>query len=127
MDGWMAGWMDGVVLINGIMVGWSGGPPKRISRVIPGVWGLVCIACFLRLFFERRFFRFFAIFDGFWEGFGRQNRGQNRDFLCFFRYFFRMRFGIDFGSFFSCFFKSRPSKFMRPRSVLLTLTLFRFF
>ena len=40
----------------------------------------------------------------------------------FFKVFFERDFGIDFRSFFSCFSKSRPSNFMRPRSVLLTFT-----
>ena len=70
-------------------------------------------------------------FGVFWSDFGifleAKMEAQIVFFWFFFRCFFRMRFGIDFGSFFSCFFKSRPSKFMRPRSVLLTFTLFRLF
>ena len=52
------------------------------------------------------------------------NTFQNQIFGRFFAYFFLIvnlhRFFINFFVTFTCFFKSRPLKFMRPRSVLLT-------
>ena len=100
MDGWMDGWMDGEVLINGFIVGWSGGGSKRIFSVICGVWGLIPIGSFFKLFFEGVFFRFFAILGGFWEGFGSQNGGQNRFLGGFFSMLFSNAFWHRFWSVF---------------------------
>jgi len=56
---------------------------------------------------------------------------QNQIFKQFFCLFFSDRkfasFFCSFATNFACFLKSRPSKFMRPRSVLLASTRFRFF
>ena len=86
--------MDGVVLINGITVGSSGGGPKRISRVVSGVRGLWCIASF----FRTRFFSIFFDVGSILGGFGEAKTEAKIDFWeVFLRCFFRMRFGIDFG------------------------------
>ena len=85
VGGWIHGWIEREVLINGIMVGSSGGGPKRISRVIPGVWGLRSIASFFRTRFFSNFFDVGSILGGFWEV-------KTEPKSCFFGFFFDVFF-----------------------------------
>ena len=63
----MDGWMDGEVLIIGIMVGWSGGVPKCLSTVELRAPGHDLHSLFFSkaIFFD--FFRCWVDFGRFWE------------------------------------------------------------
>ena len=92
----MDGWMDGEVLIIGMMVGWSGGVPKGLVSSNSRWVAVITEPGFFEFFFDADLFRFFH----FWWILGGVGRPKRRRKSSIGRFcvdiFFRVRFGIVF-------------------------------
>ena len=109
MDGWMGGWVDGLMDVRSFLNALQTPTPVTFRRFARGFHSVAKQASFDG--------RSGSLFEPFWEGLGSQNGRQNRFLRVFFSMFFSNAFWLRFFADFFRFFEVRTLIFVRTASV----------